>query len=164
MPSPRRRGLLWTLASAAAARFERKQRWKRREAREQRVEQAGINCRAIGELVDIVENVTREAPNEAKHYNLDDLLDLYADLLVTSKTYERQLLRPQPMILEHTPPLVRLVREHVIEWRNTCWRRAAVCRRQLNEIAELIRLYAQRARMPEIDHLLANDIVDRQLA
>lgn len=147
-----------------AARFERAQRRRRRELRELRIEEAGINHRALGDLVEIVESVTREAPREAERYKLDELLDRYADLLVTRETYERQLSSPQPAISVRTRPLQRLVRTHTLEWRETCARRTAVCKRQLSEIADLIRLYAGRARTPEIDHLLANDVVGRQLA
>jgi len=147
-----------------SARLERDERRRRREDRELRLEDAGINGYVLCELTDIVDIVTSEAPADAKRYELDDLLDLYTDLLVASDTYERQLSRMRVVVPESTPPLQRAVRERAIQWRNTCSRRAATCNQLLIDVSELIRLYAERAMTPEVDMLFTDDIVGRQLA
>lgn len=147
-----------------AVRLAREERRQQREDRELRVEQAGARSFVLDELADLVAAVTRETPAEAKRYELDTLLDRYADLLVTRRAYERQLLRPLPMITERTRPLQRLVRTRTLAWRQTCVRRVAECKARMDDLAALIRLYADRARTPEIEHLISDDIVGRQLA
>lgn len=147
-----------------AVRRERERRQQLREARELRVEEAGARSLVLDELVDLVTAVTREAPAEAARYELDALLDTYAELLITRRRYERQLLCPQRRLTAGTPPLQRLVRARTIAWRQICVRRAAECKERLDELAELIRLHADRARLPEIEHLLSDDVVERQLA
>ncbi|MDX2088966.1 MAG: hypothetical protein SFX73_14005 [Kofleriaceae bacterium] len=137
-----------------AARAAQEHRGDRRYDRELRAEEAGANVYMLGELTDLVNAVTREAPNEAKRARLDDLLDLYADLLIAIRAYERRLALPQRMLSANTPPLRRLVRERAHAWRKRAEERLATLEERRREVAELIRLYAERAWTPEIEHLL----------
>ena len=145
-----------------AARLERARRRKQREERELRLEEAGVTPYALDELTDIVDTVTHDAPDDARRYELDELLDLYTELLVAGDTYERQLVRA-PLAIPDSTPALRAVRERARAWRDQCAHRAVVCNELLIDVSELIRLYAERAMTPEIDQLFSDDIVGRQL-
>lgn len=142
---------------------EREARRQRREMRELKLEQAGLPSYYLDDLGDLVELVYREAPYAARAARLEELLDACVDLELAKIAYACHLVRAPEPICDSTPPLQRAVRERAIAWHAEYAARVHACEQLAGELAELVRLYAQRALTPDVDHVLDDDIVGRQL-
>ncbi len=158
--------LYWPTAFSRVQRRQRRetaQRRKRREMRELKLEQAGVPRSELEDLTDLVETVFREAPYAARAARLEDLLDACADVEIAKIAYACHLVRAPEPICDTTPPLQRAVRARAVAWHATYAARVSACEDRAGELAELVRLYAQRALAPEVDHVFDDDLVSRQL-
>lgn len=131
--------------------------------RELKLEQAGLPSYHLDDLGALVELVYREAPYAARAARLEELLDACVDVEVAKIAYACHLVRAPEPICDSTPPLQRAVRTRAAAWHAGYAARVKACEQTAGELAELIRLYAQRALTPEVDHLFDDDLVGRQL-
>src|SRR5690606_40826184 len=116
------------------------------------------------QLTQLVDGVEREAPHDARCFELESLLDRYVEIAIARAVYMRQLVRTPAPIGPEPGELVRGVRQRAAAWRQRCTADVVHCDDLLGEIADLIRLYAERVAMPDITHLFEDDIVGAQLA
>ncbi len=142
---------------------EERQRRHRREHRELMLEQADACGPDLEQLTLLVERVERDAPHEARCYRLEELLDRYVEIAVARTAYMRQLVRAPAPLLAEPGELVRAVRQRAAAWRRRCTADVIRCDDLLGEVADLIRLYAERVATPDVAHLFEDDVVGRQL-
>lgn len=151
------------IARRARLQREERRRRERRENRELLLEQADACGPDLDELTRLVERIERDAPHEARSFGLEGLLDRYVEVAIARAAYMRQLVRSPLPCGSEPGELVRDVRERAAVWRQRCTANVVRCDDLLGQIADLIRLYAERAAIPEIEHLFDDDIVGAQL-
>lgn len=167
-------GMSLALAVACApghlrTRAAERAREARRHRREVALEAAGIPRGELCELTDLVEQLGAIVPDEANRLELEALLDEYARLAVLRRTAGERLAR-----IERSRPLSALLpppsqqRSEILSRRDRQRAHAAERLAELDdragELAQLVRHYAERAAMPEIDYLLDDDPLGSRLS
>ena len=147
----------------------RRAREARRHWREAALEAAGVPRGELCELTDLVDQVGAIVPDEANRLELETLLDEYARLAVLRRTAADRLAR-----VERSRPLSALLpppseqRSEILSHRDRQRAHAAERLAEIDdraaELAQLVRHYAARAAMPEIDYLLEDDPLASRLS
>ena len=157
---PARRRRAWRAHSA-----------RRRELRERREEQLDARCAPALDLEELTELVDRCTALGARDpFDLDALLDRYAAIAVARHRCRRVLGMASPSVLEAKLAMARVahpVSASLIERRIAhayeVGRMQHDLDEQLAEIGELVRYYAARAMVPDVQPLLENELVGEVL-
>jgi hypothetical protein len=151
---PARRWRAWRAHSA-----------RRRELRERREEQLDARCAPALDLDELTELVDR-CTTAGDPFELDALLDQYAKIALARHRCRRVLGMASPSVLEAKLAMARVahpVSASLIERRIAhayeVGRMQHELDEQLAEIGELVRYYAARALVPDVQLLLENELV-----
>jgi hypothetical protein len=128
-------------------------RRRRRELRELRLDEHCCRHERHVTLSTIVDQLDEVAPDVVEVHQLDWLLERHAQLLIDRRRLMDQLSLPPRPIREGAAPLRVTVREAECAWRAACAHSIFQISDQLAAVEELVRLYSERAILPE-------DIVD----
>lgn len=155
-----------------AALDEQLQLQRRRDARLRRLCDDEVEIERIRELTGLVDSVDRLVPHALDRYDVEDLLDHYANLALARRRCLTLLaqhdlasivygLRRAP---EHATGHRRAVLERRLEGWIECRARADALDDKLSTIEDLIRLLAERAAFPDAAEPLDPELVDERLA
>lgn len=142
-----------------------------RQRRQHALESAGVLTDTLVELTALVQAVEMNDEVAAKRYELDGLLDHYAEVAVALRRYERLIaangrdeLVTDLLLYQDDPSAAARVRilEHRLRCHDECVGAAKKLRAQSDAIVELLRLIAQRSAMPTLPD--ENDAIERRLA
>jgi hypothetical protein len=149
--------------------FERRERAARESARLRKLRPAGAGRRQqYAVLRDLVDEVTRKNELDARRFELEDMLDQFADLCSQHQGCLESLRRAGTCDLPIAePPAGRRSRRREIlsrriRHREECMRRVEELSDTIEAIDELIHLVAQRSACQALDGDVARD-VDRRL-
>jgi hypothetical protein len=146
------------LAQAA----QRDARRARMEARETRLEEAGIQAHGLADAAALVDQITASAPRLAEHLELDALLDRYVDLEIAAARCINLLDRRPPRAVPEHSAIRTLIWNRSAALRRTCEAQLADAREELASIMELLRLLVERIALEDTE--VEDDPVDRRIA
>lgn len=151
-----------------AARSQARARLAARNHREAKLEDACISRDELAELTEIVDRVLEVAPGEYERLELEPLLDRYVELVVSRRLAAERMARADRLgAYAHmwgTPSdRRRTIDDQRQAVRTSCATQLAALDDEIAQVAELIRLYGERATMPEIDYMLEDDSLVRRL-
>ncbi|HEY1550963.1 MAG TPA: hypothetical protein VGG28_24210 [Kofleriaceae bacterium] len=160
------------LREALIAYAARRTHAQRRRARERALATATLGGReTLAELVKLADEIEASAPDVARRFEIEELLDRYATLAVAHEQAVRaagmfdrtELERARDACRAASADKRRLdLYERRLRSQDQCRARVDSLANELALAADLIRLVAQRVACP--DELLLDDRVDRQLA
>lgn len=139
-----------------------------RNRREARLEDACVARDELAELTEIVDRVGEVAPGDIERLELEQLLDRYVDLAVTRRTALERMARADrlgayPHAWTASSDRRRVIDEERQSVRAACAGRIAELDDEIAQVADLIRLYGERATMPSVEYLLDDDSLVRRL-
>jgi len=119
-----------------------------RDRRETRLEDRGAARGELQRLTELVDAIAARAPEHAERYDLEPLLDRYADAMIELTGCHAHLGRDPRRSLLYARGAVPESRRRLVEARLDCWLRcrdrARTLEHDLDAIANLIRLIAER--------------------
>jgi hypothetical protein len=135
----------------------------RREAREVRLEDAGIQTHGLADASALVDRITAASPGLAAHLELEALLDRYVELeLVAARCVDVLNRRELPRAVPERSAIRTMIRNRSAALRRTCEAQLADAREELGSIIELLRLLVERIALEESE--LDDEPLDRRLA
>lgn len=151
-----------------AARAQERARLAARNQRDAKLEDACISRDELVELTEIVDRVAEVAPAEYERLELEQLLDRYVELVVTRRIAAERMARADRLgayahLWGAPSDRRRTIDEQRQAARSTCAAQLAALDDDIAQVAELIRLYGERATMPELGYMLEDDGVSRRL-
>ena len=160
-------GLFYAERPTAAARRELR---GRRRQRARRLQLANVATDELVELTNVVDAAVVADPN-LDAADMETLLDRYVDLAIArdrcAELVRREQIAELSRRLDHATRTQQPRRKRAIARRITWWHRCEARLRRLDEqladVAGLIRLYGERATMPELAFLLDADPVTTAL-
>lgn len=150
--------------------FEYRVRQKRESERMKLLKPAGpVRQQQYVDLRDLVAEIERTDPNEAKRFELQDLLDHFVRLSVAHQRCleslrlagSSDLPRAMPMTDPQRSARRREIMARRMRHRDECIRRIERLSDELEAVDELVRLVAQRVACPQLDHDLDREIERR---
>ena len=153
---------------ALDAHFEYRARAKRESERQRRLKPTGpVRMQQYAELRDLVTEIERNDPGEARRFELQDLLDQFVTLAGKHQRCLDSLRLSGSTDLPHTLPEQqrssrrREILARRIRHRDECFRRIEQLGDELDAIDELVRLVAQRSACPTLETDVSRDIERR---
>jgi hypothetical protein len=148
-------------------------RRKRAAQRNVKLERSGSPRRGdLAELTDLVDEIASGSPGESTELDLEELLDLFVDRAAAQERFRNAVRRAAtlppadvPLAAPASPPraahadLIRRRAEH----RDDCRRRIEELELELDAIAELVRLVAQKVSCPAGDLPSIEQAIERRL-
>ena len=162
-----------SIRRALIARAARRERAKRRYTRSRALAEVNASVRAaLAELVRFVDEIETIAPDIARRFELQDVLDRYVILAVAHERAIRATAMFDRAQIERTRDACRSDRaeherrrelcERRLRCHDQCQARVEVLANELAMVADLIQLLAQRVACP--DDPVLDDRIDRHLA
>ena len=150
--------------------FEYRVRQKREADRMKLLKPAGpVRQQQYAELRDLVGEIERSDPSEAQRFELQDLLDHFVGLAVSHQKCldslrlagSSDLPRVMPLPDAHRSQRRREIMQRRLRHRDDCLRRIERIADELEAVAELVRLVAQRVACPQVSDDLDREIEKR---